>query len=161
MNQPEPELPEGETENLQVAATDDAPYVGKLVQAADESGGDLTVGSPPNSGTSTRAGSPFRGGADSAAQGNPFKTQAIEAAYGEFGPFVYTAMGGSIAAVVVLAFSALGAFWFPAGGALVAILGIVLSVIGMFGTKRFRYAAIAVAPIHMGLFLLSYVRSIG
>ncbi|MDV6029767.1 MAG: hypothetical protein F9B45_06595 [Phycisphaera sp. RhM] len=68
-------------------------------------------------------------------------------------------MGASSAAVVVLVFAALGTWWFPAGGALVAVLGTVLSIVGLFSRRRFRYAAIGTLPLHMVLFVLSYARS--
>ena len=83
-----------------------------------------------------------------------------EAAYGQFGPFLYTAMGASAAAVVVLLFAIAGAWWFPVGGALVAVLGTTLSILGLFSTRRFRYAALAALPLHMLLFFFSYARTL-
>lgn len=158
-----------ETERTEEQAEDltnqDAPFVAKLVAPA--SIGDQPAESPtgdlqPSSGNTIRIGSPFQQDpADLPPADSPkyVGQPSGEAAYGEFGPFRYTAMGAATAAVVVLGFAALGAWWFPAGGALVAVLGTVLSIVGLFSTKRFRYAAIATLPIHMGLFVLSYVRS--
>lgn len=111
---------------------------------------------------SIRIGSPFRQDPSDlpAAADASIGLASGEAAYGEFGPFQYTAMGAATAAVVVLGFAALGAVWFPPGGALVAVLGTVLSITGLFATKRFRYAASATLPLHMGLFVLCYSRSL-
>jgi hypothetical protein len=168
-----------QTEKADVAATADAPFVAKLVTPAPRSedltpagGGALTAGvdSPTDGGSQTA------GGDDSIRVGSPFRKDppnmraapipvsapplSGEAAYGEFGPFRYTTMGASTAAVAVLLFAAIGAWWFPIGGALVAVLGTVLSIVGLFSTKRFRLAAIAMLPLHISLFFLSYARSL-
>ncbi len=110
-----------------------------------------------------RTGSPFRvdpPDVQTPSAATPVLTLSGEAAYGEFGPFLYTAMGASAAAVVVLVFAGLGAWWFPPGGALVAVLGAILSIVGLFSKRRFRYAALGTLPLHMGLFLLSYTRAL-
>ena len=63
-----------------------------------------------------RVGSPFRidpedlDQIDSAATPGQTGTGVPEAAYADFGPFLYTAMGASAAAVVVLLFAAAGAW---------------------------------------------------
>ncbi len=154
----------GPTENSDPSATVDVPFVAKLVEpaaadgtAADGAAANLAPGTP------VRVGSPFRvDPSDLATPSEPAKklTLSGEAAYGEYGPFLYTAMGASSAAVVVLVFAALGTWWFPAGGALVAVLGTILSIIGLFSRRRFRYAAIGTLPLHMALFFLSYARSL-
>lgn len=101
-----------------------------------------------------RVGSPFR----DASVVKP--ARAAEAAYADYGPFLYIAMGASVAAAIVLIFAAAGSWWFPPGGALVATLGVILSIVGIFSTRRYRLAAIALLPMHMGLFVLSYTRSL-
>ena len=159
----------GPTENSDPSATVDVPFVAKLVEPAAVAGtaadGAAADGAAANlaPGTPVRVGSPFRvDPSDLATPSDPAKklTLSGEAAYGEYGPFLYTAMGASSAAVVVLVFAALGTWWFPAGGALVAVLGTILSIIGLFSRRRFRYAAIGTLPLHMALFFLSYARSL-
>ncbi|QDV83502.1 hypothetical protein [Planctomycetes bacterium TBK1r] len=149
----------GPTENTDPSATGDAPFVAKLVEPAAVDGAAASLAAE----TAVRTGSPFRvDPTDLETPSEPVKQLALsgEAAYGEYGPFLYTAMGASSAAVVVLVFAALGTWWFPAGGALVAVLGTVLSIIGLFSRRRFRYAAIGTLPLHMVLFVLSYARSL-
>jgi hypothetical protein len=133
------------------AAAGDQPFVAKLIRRGD--GADVLETGDEVSAEPTRVGSPFGKDVLDAPGG-------CDPVYGEFGPFVYTAMGASAAAVLVLLFAAAGAWWFPAGGALVAMLGAALSIIGLFSTKKFRYAALATLPLHMGLFFLSYARSL-
>lgn len=152
MNRPEHDDVESTDNGVQPTtepATESAPFVAKMiVPSVDE----------------VHVGSPFRQDPEDLPAESPagvIFTASGEAAYGEFGPFLYTAMGASSAAVVVLFFAAAGAFWFPTGGALVAVLGTVLSIVGLFAAKRFRYAAFATLPMHMTLFFLSYVRSLG
>ena len=127
--------------------TDNSPYIAKLISEPSPKGeGDEEV----------RVGSPFRVDPPARAVGQA----SGEAAYADYGPFLYTAIGASTAAIVVIAFAALGCFWFPPGGVIVAILGSALSLVGLFSTKRFRIAAMAALPIHVGLFFLSYTRSL-
>lgn len=142
-------------------SAEQGPFVAKLVESTDA--GDAH--NPDNA--PIRIGSPFRQDPTDLPPPDQVTDDVAvayrhsgEAAYGEFGPFLYTAMGASAAAVVVLAFSAAGAWWFPAGGAAVAMLGTTLSIIGLFSTRRYRYAAIAMLPLHMGLFFVSYARSL-
>ena len=161
MNRSDSHVP-SETEKADPPVTGEAPFVAKLVRTATD--GDPDPPSNESSGDPIRVGSPFHEDpADLPPAGSPsfIPMASGEAAYGEFGPFIYTAMGASAAAVLVLLFAAIGAWWFPTGGALVAVLGTVLSVVGLFSTKRYRYAAMATLPMHMGLFFLSYARSLG
>ena len=161
----------GKTEKADVAATADAPFVAKLVTPAARTddlspAGENTAGETPSilaADPSIRVGSPFRQDPDhlpSATVPLSLPGHSGEAAYSEFGAFRYTAIGASSAAVTVLLFAAVGAWWFPAGGALVAVLGTVLSIVGLFSTKRFRIVAIAALPLHISLFFLSYARSL-
>lgn len=161
MNRPEQDgepdqVGSSETENADRRSTGQAPFVAELISPGESIDGVAEE---------VRIGSPFREDpADLPAGGPdlpPPTPAAIEAAYADFGPFLYTAMGASAAAVVVFLFAAAGAWWFPTGGALVAILGTVLSIVGLFSTRRYRYAAIAMLPLHMALFFLSYARSLG
>lgn len=150
---------------------DEQPFVAKLVSASESANSGMEAADSTVDGVNAeqpeiRVGSPFRidpedlDQIDSSATPGQVGAGVPEAAYADFGPFLYTAMGASAAAVVVLLFAAAGAWWFPTGGALVAILGTVLSIIGVFSTRRFRYAAIATLPLHMVLFFVSYARSL-
>ncbi|QDV42671.1 hypothetical protein Enr13x_25210 [Stieleria neptunia] len=159
----------GPTENSDPSETGTAPFVAKLVEPTTTDGAAerTMAGAASVAGAASeapvRVGSPFRvDPPELTTPSEPVKTPTLsgEAAYGEYGPFLYTAMGASSAAVIVLLFAALGAWWFPAGGALVAVLGTVLSIIGLFSRRRFRYAAIGTLPLHMVLFFLSYARSL-
>lgn len=169
---PSDNVPGAEPENSPARQSDseDQPFLAKLVDAGSvppPSAGQPVVdfnSIDQVAGGSIRVGSPFRedppdlmperrGGVS--AGGQP-----VEAAYADYGPFLYTAMGASVSAVIVLFFDAAGVLWFPPGGALVAILGTILSLVGLFSVRRFRWTALAVLPAHVGLFVLSYFRTI-
>ncbi|MEE2934794.1 MAG: hypothetical protein VYA84_02240 [Planctomycetota bacterium] len=102
--------------------------------------------------TNIRVGSPFA--VDPTV---PAAERAIEPFY-DVGPIRYTAMGAVAAAIMVLGFASVAAWWFPSGGALVAALGCVLSVFGLY--SAFRKTAISLLAIHLALFVFSYSRSI-
>ena len=59
---------------------------------------------------------------------------------------------------MVLAFAAAAAWWFPSGGTMIAALGCVLSIFGLYSTQRVTAAGIL--SLHLGLFILCYGRSI-
>lgn len=151
-----PENQPGEkTEEAEALATGKQPFVATLVDEQTQREGGQPV----------REGSPFRPGTETQAATRPdFQTaqasdQPAGPSYADLGPMRYTAMGAASAAVVVLLFAGLGAWWFPAGGALVAVLGAVLSIIGLFARQKFRYTALGTLTLHIGLFMVSYVRS--
>jgi hypothetical protein len=75
------------------------------------------------------------------------------------GPLRYTAMSAVAAAAMVLGFAAAAAWWFPAGGTMIAALGCVLSIFGLYST--YRYSAGCLLLLHLALFIVSYGRSIG
>ena len=135
------------------------PYIAKVVQDVDE---DQAVGESTESvaGEALRVGSPFRQGTARAMVGS-VQVKPIEAAYAEFGPYRYTSMGASSAAVMLLCFAAAGSIWYPIGGAIVAAQGTILAIAGLFATKRFRIAAIVALSAHIGLFLFICIRSLG
>ena len=103
--------------------------------------------------TVIRVGSPFA--VDPFA---PDPAKKIEPFY-DVGPLRYTAMGAVAASVMVLVFAATATWWFPAGGALIAALGCVLSIFGLYST--FRLASSGLLALHLSLFVLSYVRTLG
>ncbi|MDG2219922.1 MAG: hypothetical protein P8L85_00980 [Rubripirellula sp.] len=88
----------------------------------------------------------------------PAAERPIEAFY-DVGPIRYTAMGAVAASIMVLGFASVAAWWFPTGGALIAALGCVLSIFGLY--SAFRKTAISLLAVHLVLFVLSYSRSIG
>ena len=102
--------------------------------------------------THARVGSPF------AVDPLEHPEHPIEQIY-DVGPLRYTAMGAVAAAIVVLIFASIGVWWFPAGGAMIAALGCMLSIFGLYST--FRYTAAGLLAVHLGLFVLSYGRSLG
>lgn len=72
----------------------------------------------------------------------------------DVGPVKYTAMGAVAASVLVLGFAAAAAYLFPAGGTIVAALGCLLSLFGMY--SPWRLASAGLLAVHLFLFLLSY-----
>lgn len=117
---------------------EEEPITAKLADTIDES--------------PVRVGSPFAT--------DPFETHAtpIEQIY-DVGPLRYTAMGAVAAAAVVLFFALVGFWWFPAGGAMIAALGCMLSIFGLYST--FRYTSAGLLTVHLALFVMSYGRSLG
>ncbi len=101
--------------------------------------------------------------------GSPFAIDPIDPLAGlpvkkiepflDVGPIRYTAMGAVAASFMVLGFATAAAWWFPAGGALIAALGCVLSIFGLYSTYRFTSAALL--AVHLCLFVVSYGQSLG
>lgn len=106
-----------------------------------------------NPAESIRVGSPFANDPLTSPPNRP-----IEPFY-DVGPIRYTAMGAVAASVMVLGFAAVATWWFPSGGALIAALGCVLSIFGMY--SAFRITSVSLLAIHLALFVVSYGRSIG
>lgn len=77
----------------------------------------------------------------------------------DVGPIRYTAMGAVAASVMVLGFASAAAWWFPTGGALIAALGCVLSIFGLY--SRYRFTSAGLLSLHLCLFVFSYGRSLG
>ena len=106
-----------------------------------------------DSAPSIRVGSPFA--VDPAVITSTGPTESIY----DVGPVRYTAMGAVVASAMVLGFACAGAWWFPAGGTLVAALGCLLSIFGLYSTYRFSSAGLLV--VHLCIFALCYGRSLG
>jgi hypothetical protein len=87
----------------------------------------------------------------------PKQPKKVEVLY-DVGPLRYTAMGAVSASAMVVGFGLVAAFWFPSGGALIAALGCVLSIFGMY--SNFRYVAAGLLVAHLGLFVVNYVQSL-
>lgn len=95
--------------------------------------------------------------------GSPFAKDPFEAdadrwieAFHDIGPLRYTAMGAVSASTMVAAFAAAACYFFPIGGVLIAGLGCVLSLFGMYSS--YRYTAGGLLAIHLCLFMISYGR---
>ncbi|TWU56697.1 hypothetical protein Poly51_26140 [Rubripirellula tenax] len=97
--------------------------------------------------------------AESVRIGSPFavdplpQTVAIEPLL-DVGPMRYTAMGAVAASMMVVGFASAALWWFPAGGALVAALGSVLAISGLF--SNYRTASLVLLFVHVGLFVANY-----
>jgi hypothetical protein len=75
------------------------------------------------------------------------------------GVMKYTAKGSATASLMVVFFASTAAWWFPAGGVLIAALGCGLAVGGLFSDYRLLAAGLLV--VHLGLFFACYVMTIG
>ena len=108
-------------------------------------------------------------GANAVRIGSPFAVDPIDPLSGipakriepflDVGPIRYTAMGAVAASIMVLGFASAAAWWFPAGGALIAALGCVLSIFGLYSSYRFTSALLL--AVHLCLFVVSYGRTLG
>jgi hypothetical protein len=67
-------------------------------------------------------------------------------------------MGAVAASILVMAFGAAACYFFPIGGALIAGLGCLLSVLGL--SSSYRRTAAGLLMIHLMLFVLCYSRSL-
>ncbi|TWU42470.1 hypothetical protein [Novipirellula artificiosorum] len=77
-----------------------------------------------------------------------------EDVYFQATPLRYTAMGAVAASAMVLFFAAAAAWWFPTGGAMIAGLGCMLSIAGLYSHRR--KTAAALLAIHLMLFMLCF-----
>lgn len=104
-----------------------------------------------------RIGSPFAVDPVPVAPTVQTPAMSVEAIY-DVGPLRYTALGAVTASVLVMGFAIGATIWFPAGGTLVAALGCLLSIFGLYSPIPMRSAGCLV--IHAVLFMLCYSRSI-
>jgi hypothetical protein len=108
-----------------------------------------------------RSGSPFKTDPEATAavfvEVQSSRNSTPEVIY-DVGPLRYTAMGSVAAAVMVMGFAAAAALWFPAGGTLIAALGCLLSIFGLYSPIPMWSAGCLV--VHAALFLLCYARAI-
>ncbi|MEM0924435.1 MAG: hypothetical protein AAGJ83_00220 [Planctomycetota bacterium] len=141
--------PPVQSEPDRTPTTNGSPIVAKLVEPPTIS--DSVVFNADG----IRVGSPFR---EDSLETTAALPATPEASYADFGPYVYTAMGSAIAALVVVGFAVAGSVWFPAGGTVVSLFGALLSMLGLFATGRYRWLAIGSLLVHGGLFSLSYAR---
>lgn len=78
--------------------------------------------------------------------------------FDDAGPLRYTAMGAAAASAMVVVFAAASLAWFPAGGVLIALLGCSLAIFGLFSS--YRFAAMALLVVHLGLFVANYSQTL-
>lgn len=97
-----------------------------------------------------RVGSPFA--VDPRVSNSPPPAESLQ----ELGPMKYTAMGAVGASILVVGFGVAAAYFFPAGGTLVAALGCLLSILGMYSS--YRLTAACLLTLHLCLFVFSYGR---
>ncbi len=121
-------------------------------QQGDTQQGDTQQGDTQQGELSIRVGSPF-----AVDPFEPDTTRQIEIFY-DVGPLKYTAMGAVFASAMVVGFAAAAAYFFPIGGTMIAALGCVLSIFGMYSS--YRLTAAGLLAIHLCLFVLSYGRTL-
>lgn len=109
-------------------------------------------------GEEIRIGSPFAQDPDDLPVVSTVSTPRKPEIVYDVGPLKYTAIGSVAAAVMTLAFGAAAAWWFPGGGTLIAGLGCMLSIFGLYSPHKI-YASICLA-MHLTLFLASYTHAI-
>jgi hypothetical protein len=129
------------------ASPDEASAINSVVDRSEPIAAD-----DPGDVASVRIGSPFAV--------DPFThdpARAIEAFY-DVGPLKYTAMGAVSASLMVVGFAAAATYFFPIGGTMIAALGCVLSIFGMYSS--YRLTAAGLLAIHLCLFVLSYGRTL-
>lgn len=102
-----------------------------------------------------RVGSPFAVDPFDPLAGLP--TKKIEP-FLDVGPIRYTAMGAVAASLMVVGFATVATWWFPSGGALIAALGCLLSIFGLYSSYRVTSASLL--AVHLCLFVVSYGRSL-
>ncbi|MDA8742994.1 hypothetical protein N9N28_00045 [Rubripirellula amarantea] len=107
-------------------------------------------------GETVRVGSPFAEGTAKAPP--PLAAAPSGETFYDVGPMRYTAMGAVSAAIMVVFFAAMAAWWFPSGGTLIAGLGCVLAIMGMF--SHFRNLSVGLLVVHVVFFLTCYSRAL-
>lgn len=142
MNDAPQEVPDRPTDQT------DEPSAAELVRPA----GDQVQPLAAADSAAVRTGSPF------AVDPVPQRPQRPIETIIDGGPLRYTATGAVVAALMVMAFAVVAAWWFPGGGTMIAALGCVLSIFGLYSS--YRITASATLVIHLGLFVLCYGRSI-
>jgi hypothetical protein len=111
-------------------------------------------------GGNIREGSPFAVDPEPLSQQHELEDAPVPAeVFYDIGPMRYMALGAVLAAAVVLLFSAASAYWFPAGGILVAGLGCFLAFLGFFSPRPRTAGGLLI--VHLCLFVTAYVRMLG
>ncbi|TWU21476.1 hypothetical protein Pla52o_36620 [Novipirellula galeiformis] len=111
-----------------------------------------SVGGTASSGEQQiRVGSPFA----TEPEPNPQAVQA-EDIYFQATPLRYTSIGAVVAATMVVFFAVAATAWFPVGGTMIAGLGCLLSILGLY--SHLRVPAAGLLAVHLVLFVTSYSR---
>ena len=100
--------------------------------------------------TPDRIGSPF------AAAPSGKKTQQPPAvALHDLGPLQYTAIGGVVAATMLLGFAIIALAWFPPGGCVIAALGCATATLGLH--SKFKRITTGMLVTHACLFVACFI----
>jgi hypothetical protein len=99
--------------------------------------------------TPDRVGSPF-----SAAPSGKAANQLHSIGLQYLGPFQYTAMGGFVAAIMLLGFAIVALAWFPPGGCIIAALGCGTATLGLH--SKFKRITTGVLISHACLFIACF-----
>ena len=100
--------------------------------------------------TPDRVGSPFA--AAPSGRTTPKKPIVI---YENLGPFQYTAMGGVVAAIMLLGFGIAALAVFPVGGCIIATLGCGAATLGL--QSQYKRITSAILVTHACLFLVCFI----
>ena len=119
----------------------------------DDATEDIRVGSP-------FAESPETLGVDQSpsAESSEAKTSDLdtlaEDVYFVASPFRYTAMGAVAASAMVVVFGLSALIWFPVGATMIAGLGCLLSILGLYSHRRMLAGILLVT--HLSIFAITY-----
>ncbi|OUX49763.1 MAG: hypothetical protein CBE43_09145 [Rhodopirellula sp. TMED283] len=100
--------------------------------------------------TPDRVGSPFAAAPSGKKQNLP---SAV--ALHNLGPLQYTAMGGVVAATMLLGFAILALAWFPIGGCIIAALGCATAILGLH--SKFKRITTGLLVTHACLFIACFI----
>lgn len=113
-------------------ADDDAPVMAQIVDD-----------------TPDRVGSPF----SAAPSGKTTQHRPVIALH-DMGPLQYTAMGGVVAATMLLGFALIALAWYPSGGCIIAALGCGTATLGLH--SKFKRTTTGMLVTHACLFVACF-----
>ena len=100
--------------------------------------------------TPDRVGSPF-----AAAPSGKKRQQPPAVALHDLGPLQYTAIGGVVAATMLLGFAIVALAWFPAGGCIITALGCGTATLGLH--SKFKRITTGMLVTHACLFVACFI----
>ena len=100
--------------------------------------------------TPDRVGSPFA----AAPSGKKTQRQPVVALHAS-GPLQYTAMGGVVAATMLLVFAIFALAWYPTGGCIIAALGCATATLGLH--SKFKRTTTGMLVTHACLFVACFI----
>ncbi|MGI9466628.1 MAG: hypothetical protein ACR2OA_05860 [Rubripirellula sp.] len=153
-NSPQPNSDEGNPNPPRTNPTQEPSPVGTEVSEempADQNvNDDVPVMARVVDDTPDRIGSPF------AAAPSGKKTQQPPAvALHDLGPLQYTAIGGVVAATMLLGFAIIALAWFPPGGCVIAALGCATATLGLH--SKFKRITTGMLVTHACLFVACFI----